>query len=143
MLACPPILHYLDYIITWIKRSFRKVVMGLQGKWFKYEKKIYKAQSNFLKTSGAQNFSFLITSIPLNLHNKAPIALLLSFLFLFFSLLLLFKTILLYFFNFFFHIWSFWTIHFSFSQISNHVYSFRHTPTLISFIPSQKSQQIL
>ena len=39
MFACPPILHYLYYTTTRIKRSFSKVVMGLQGKCFNMKKR--------------------------------------------------------------------------------------------------------
>ena len=71
MLACLPILLYLDYTNAQIKRSLFMVVMGLQGKWVKQERKI-RHNVKDLQTSGAffffsnstfiHQFSFFITS---------------------------------------------------------------------------------
>ena len=143
MLACPSILHYLDYTITWIKKSFSKVVMWLQGMWFNYEEKIYKAQSNSWRLV-EHNFSFQITSIPLTLHNKAQIALLLLLLFFlhFVFFLLLFKTI--FFFNFFFSLGLFEQSTFLFSLKFPTMYAHLGTPPhlFLSFFPKNHNKYV-
>ena len=48
MLACLPILLYLDYTITQIKRSLIMDVMGLQGKWV-YNKKGIRLKAKIIR----------------------------------------------------------------------------------------------
>ena len=66
MLACLPILLHLDYTNTQIKRSLFMVVMGLQGKWVKQERKI-RHNVKDPHTSGALFFSFF------KLNSHSPI----------------------------------------------------------------------